>query len=621
MRKLENVVQDLTKLIESERRGFQALLAQQSAPQNANGSIDGEAKTPASNASSGLSRNLSVFTDRKESDENGMRTPGSNHSSNFSTTSTAQSTFPKHSFGSQFMDLASVRPTPSQAQICFEAFQKKVDPLVKVVHIPSVEAIILRKTYDESAITRGEDALLLTICFTAAITMSDSEIEGCWGMPKNAALITRRCAVEQALLEMDPSTVEELAMLQAFVLYLSFNRFMDETKLTWAICALAKCISSSLQFGPRFSAFDSELEKRLWWQLWYLDQRAAEDHGRTPSLEIDFYPDLPLNINDDDLVVGTDIAPVPRVEWTDMSFCLMRFEIAKASQEIGGVFPHYHGLLDNEPSLLPAKEITIKACHRKIQSTFLAYCVGSDPIHWLARHVARVLVAELWFKLYGSLQPSPQTEATHVRLVQMATDIVDIPKLLEQDPKAMQWSWLIDAYIHYIPLAFILTEACQLPSSEVLQRAWKVAAAGFTRWSGDIKISKNGEVLSVLMAKARVAKEGKQQSQFTKPIMSNATNANMSTTRSSHSRSHSRMSENPYMANPNPYYANLGGEFSDLAFVLDESVLNDINFSLASQVVMQPGDPGSYLAGNEYDIPDWTAYDQNIPSINFQGAR
>ncbi|KAF2502435.1 hypothetical protein BU16DRAFT_521162 [Lophium mytilinum] len=633
MRKLETVVQDLTKLIESERRGFQALLAAQANPAqsqspSAGDGYDSGVKTPSSNhsstgsgmqASRGSSRNLSVNTDKYESTENGMRTPASNNSSGYSTSSTIQSTFPKQSLGNPFMDLAAVRPTPSQAQYCFQAFLDKVDPLVKIVHKPSLEAIILRRTYNEEALTKGEDALLLTICFTAAITMSDSEVEGCFKMPKNAALITRRCAVEQALLESDPSTIEELAMLQAFVLYLSFNRFMDSTKLTWAICALAKCISSSLQLGS-YSAFDSEMEKRLWWQLWYLDQRAAEDHGLTPSMEIDFCPSLPLNINDRDLIPDTDLLPVPRVEWTEMSFCLMRFEIAKASEQIGGLFPHYHGLHDNEPSLLPAKESTIKTCHRTIQSTFIRYCVGSEPIHWLARHVARVLVAELWFKLYGSLKPSPQTEGTHIRLVQMASDIVDIPKLLKEDAKARQWSWLLDAYIHFLPLAFILTESCQLPSSEIMDRAWTVAEAGFTRWSGDIKISKNGEILSVLMAKARAYKEGKQQPQIPKAFMGSATNATMSG-----STSLAGVADNPYMVNP--YYENLGGEFSDLSFVLDNSALNNFNFQIAGQGPMHAGNmyqdvnPGDYLANPGYEMLDYNAFDQTVPGIKFPEAR
>ncbi|KAF2817116.1 uncharacterized protein BDZ99DRAFT_9309 [Mytilinidion resinicola] len=569
--------------------------------------------------SRGSSRNLSVNTDKYESIDNGMRTPASNNTSTYSTSSTVQSTFPQQSLSNPFMDLAAVRPTPSQAQLCFHAFLEKVDPLVKVVHKPSLEAIILRRTYDEGALTKGEDALLLTICFTAAITMSDSEVEGCFKMPKNAALITRRCAVEQALLESDPSTIEELAMLQAFVLYLSFNRFMDSAKLTWAICALAKCISSSLQLGS-YSAFDSEMEKRLWWQLWYLDQRAAEDHGLTPSMEIDFSPSLPLNINDHDLVADTDLLPVPRIEWTEMSFCLMRFEIAKASEQIGGLFPHYHGLHDNEPSLLPTKEATIKACHRTIQSTYIRYCVGSDPIHWLARHVARVLVAELWFKLYGSLKPSPQTEATHIRLVQMASDIVDIPKLLKEDAQARQWSWLIDAYIHYLPLAFILTESCQLPNSEIMERAWKVAEAGFTRWSGDIKISKNGEILSVLMAKARAYKEGKQRFQFSQTFTTNPTNATMSG-----SGSLAAATEHPYMAHS--YYENLGGEFSDLAFVLDNSALNNFNFQTSGQGPLQATNmyqdvnPGEYLSNAGYELLDYNAFDQTVPSIKFPEAR
>lgn len=70
-----------------------------------------------------------------------------------------------------------------------------------------------------------------------------------------------------------------------------------------------------------------ELRRRLWAQICYLDFRAAEDHGFTPSIhESDFDTRRPLSLDDVDLIEG--VAPSVSLgdapKFTDMTIYLLR---------------------------------------------------------------------------------------------------------------------------------------------------------------------------------------------------------------------------------------------------------------------------------------------------------
>ncbi|OAT01374.1 C6 transcription factor [Blastomyces dermatitidis ER-3] len=64
------------------------------------------------------------------------------------------------------------------------------------------------------------------------------------------------------------------------MVFLSIGIFMDETKFAWALTALARRLVCSM--SAELSPFAKEVHRRLWKQLWYLDRRAVEDHGRFP---------------------------------------------------------------------------------------------------------------------------------------------------------------------------------------------------------------------------------------------------------------------------------------------------------------------------------------------------
>ncbi|KFY90814.1 hypothetical protein V498_05812 [Pseudogymnoascus sp. VKM F-4517 (FW-2822)] len=401
------------------------------------------------------------------------------------------------SFNYPASETASLLPSPTQTQICWREFLENVDQLAKVLHTPSAQSILRKAVSNPASLNNGQKALLFAIYFSSVSSMSAEDAEDCFKMDKTATLAMYRAATEQALTAADFLVTDDLITFQAFVLFLSFSHFAQDAKLVWALTGLARrlCISTS-----NSSPFTKEMHKRLKWQLWYLDRRASDDHGKdacSPDPMKDW--ELPLNINDGDIDPTMTVVPTPRKGWTEMSFCLIRFGIANTSR-----------LLEGDLSQ-SQKERMINECGFKIQRDHLRYCDNSQAIHWLAQHVSYVMISEMWIKLYNdewlSNNSSSGIHVTRNQILLTAIDIVDTPRRLEAEPQAKRWKWLLKAYLQYHPLAFLLNELCHSQQSETLERAWAVTESAFSRWTDDNKKSKNGEFLLEMMDKAKAIRE------------------------------------------------------------------------------------------------------------------
>ncbi|KFY18500.1 hypothetical protein V493_08568 [Pseudogymnoascus sp. VKM F-4281 (FW-2241)] len=400
------------------------------------------------------------------------------------------------SFNNFASETASLLPSPTQTQICWRAFLENVDQLAKILHTPSVQSILRKAVNNPASLNNGQKALLFAIYFSSISSMPVEDVEDCFKMDKTTTLAMYRAATEQALTSADFLVTDDLVTFQAFVLFLSFSRFAQDAKLVWALTGLARrlCIPTS-----NSSPFTKEIHKRLKWQLWYLDRRASDDHGKdacSPDPMKDW--ELPLNINDEDMDPAMTVAPTPRKGWTEMSFCLIRFGIANTSRLLEGDFSQNQ------------KEKMINECGFKVQRDHLRHCDNSQPIHWLAQHVSYVMISEMWIKLYNdewlSNNYSSGIHVTRNQILLTAIDIVDTPRRLEAEPQAKRWKWLLVAYLQYHPLAFLLNELCHGQQSDTLERAWAVTEDAFKRWTDDNKTSKNGEFLLKMMDKAKAVR-------------------------------------------------------------------------------------------------------------------
>jgi hypothetical protein len=130
------------------------------------------------------------------------------------------------------------------------------------------------------------------------------------------------------------------------------------------------------------SASEKELRKRLWWQIILLDSRAAGMSAvGTSILSFTWNTKLPLNVNESDSSSEMGVLPQGHKRTTDMTFCLIRCEIAEFLRQIRAtrVIDVKWGEFGNPSVPLADKLVRIHDFEQHLHTKYLNYCDPQNP--------------------------------------------------------------------------------------------------------------------------------------------------------------------------------------------------------------------------------------------------
>ncbi|KAK5122667.1 hypothetical protein LTR85_003930 [Meristemomyces frigidus] len=386
-------------------------------------------------------------------------------------------------FSSQNVDLLSLHPLPNQIPQYWEAYKDRVDPLVKVLHIPTIEATVLSAASHLANLSKGFEALLFAIYYGAVTSLLPHDCLLKFGEEKSVLLSRYRFAVEQALARANFLTTEEAVVLQAFVIFLICLRRNSDARVIWTLTGLVVRIAQTIGIhrdGSHFglAPFEVEMRRRLWWQVCILDTRASEDHGCDPTIiEQAFDTKMPLNVNDVDISPGMKEFPPERQGCTDISFCLIRFEVANTFRRINYVPPGPMRCTEFFATVtLQDKEKWITECHQRLEERYLKHCDMSVPLFWVTATVSRLMMSKMWLMVYHPFQRqdsgSSLSSETKEKLFITSLENIEYAMLLETEARTMKWGWLFRTYMQWHALAFMLSELCHRTSGDLVERAW-----------------------------------------------------------------------------------------------------------------------------------------------------
>ncbi|RDL42451.1 uncharacterized protein BP5553_02430 [Venustampulla echinocandica] len=424
-------------------------------------------------------------------------------------------------YNSSDVDLAQLHPLPSQIPFYWQTFLDNVHPLVKILHAPTMTKTIKEVQTNLDSLSKSTEALMFSIYFATITSMNGQEVQTNFGVSKDFLLKQYRFGVEQALARAGLLNTSEIVTVQAFVLFLICVRRHDDTRFVWTLTGLAIRIAQSLGLhrdGAKFGLkpFDIEMRRRLWWQVFILDTRASEDHGADPAiLDYTFDTEYPTSCNDEDLDPSATELPSRRPGVSEMTFCLIRYEICSLSRRISynqlGGIPYRDG---PRSMTLEEKEKLVRETASHLEETYLKYCEDAGPLYWVAATVARLITAKISLILYHPLtqpgKPSTLSQDTRDRLLMASIEIFEYSRVLEEESSTKQWGWLFQTYIQWHAIAFILGELCTRPPSVIVDRAWRAVDSIFGTWDARLVQSKSGMLwkpLKTLMAKARRKRE------------------------------------------------------------------------------------------------------------------
>ncbi|RYP18681.1 hypothetical protein DL765_003816 [Monosporascus sp. GIB2] len=388
-------------------------------------------------------------------------------------------------YKSSEVDLSKLRPLPSQIPFIWQVYVENVDPLVKILHVPTMNKIIRDCRNSMNNLSPGLEALMFAICFGSITSMEEDEVRLNFGVEKATLVNKYRFATEQAFAKADFLTTSELVVVQAFTLFLFLVLRYDNTRFSWTLTGLAIRIAQSLGLhreGTRFAElkpFDVEMRRRLWWSLCLLDLRSAEDQGTELTIVEGAHDTrLPLNVNDSDLSPDMADFPQERQGVTDMSFSLVRFEVCDLARKMytaaSAISPNPHDL---HPTGQEREDWIVEA-YGRIEEKYLKGTINKDsnPLHWVASIIARVIMAKLSLIIYHPAileRDGPElSQKIRDRLFLSSVEVVEYVQIVNAEQRCRQWRWHFQTYSQWHAVAYLLLEICQRPWTSSAERGW-----------------------------------------------------------------------------------------------------------------------------------------------------
>lgn len=297
----------------------------------------------------------------------------------------------------------------------------------------------------------------------------------------------------------------------------SSTRANDDSLFTWTLTGLAIRLAHALGLHrenpkARLSPSQTELRRRLWWQIIHLDMRCSEDRGTDPFvLDNSFNTKQPLNIHDRDMYPESMEPIVERQEFTAMTKTYVSSLFWSTGVRISYVSP----VRDTKGNLPAAtsfdeKVFLIDQLEKRLESQVLTYCDPANPLAWSTSVVVRLVMARLRLAVYhppmhDDRSPSHQF-VNRDDVLKTAIQILEYSHLLNSEPAVAKWSWHFRTHVQWHALAATLAELCVQNRGALVERAWKIVNVVFDDWATRIADSRNGMLwrpIKKLMSKAQ----------------------------------------------------------------------------------------------------------------------
>lgn len=122
--------------------------------------------------------------------------------------------------GGTMASVTSSHPPAVQILQLWQFYISNINPLLKISHVLTLQPQIVSAMANTSRISRPLEALMFSIYFAAATSLTDDEVQNTFGEDRSVLLGRFHNATRQALVNAGFMRSTELSVLQALLLYL-----------------------------------------------------------------------------------------------------------------------------------------------------------------------------------------------------------------------------------------------------------------------------------------------------------------------------------------------------------------------------------------------------------------
>ncbi|KAJ6114823.1 hypothetical protein N7486_000601 [Penicillium sp. IBT 16267x] len=355
-------------------------------------------------------------------------------------------------------------------------------------------------------------ALLFAICYAAVVTMPTKE---CWhefNESKDKTLQRYRTGVENHLTLANDRQSSEIIVLQALMIYLICGRCdeagPDVRDLTPVAINIAQK-NGLHEDNPRLSFFDLEMRRRIWWHIYILDVRTAENFGTDPHIhEPSTRFKLPLNIND--TILHPDMTEKPQTNSgkTEMLFSLVRFKISDFARRM--VFSNNFCQQNGYKILSPLEKCkAIDEFRDQIEKEYLSYCDNNIPLDHITLTSSRLILVKLKLSVSKPQDRQNQHILSQECFRNTCMDVMEGSRLLRLYEKGKEWLWLFQTYLEWDALIYLFINLSLVPTGDGVSAAWRIADDVYEYWKnrGDVRLNGRWEQIEEFRSQALIAKD------------------------------------------------------------------------------------------------------------------
>ena len=386
-------------------------------------------------------------------------------------------------------------PPSERIHQLWQIFIENVDPLTKVVHVPTLRPAIQKAASNIETIPRNFEALIFAIYGAAIMSIKDEECKQRFCEPRKTLLSRYISATKIALSRAKFMGTMSLVVLQALVLHLFSVRDIYEPRAVWSLTGVAVRIAQGMGLerdgeSLGMPPFEVEMRRRIWWLLKTHDFRTAELCGLAKFRDLDTGAEntkWPTNVNDDELYPGMPSLPAESNALTDVVFVVLRYEFTNFAAGRIARF-RQQGKNSSQFSLHASGsdkaeiEEAFKEVEELLETKYLRYCDPSQPLHLMTMIIARAAMNVIRFlthhpRRWVSIEQTPLSERQWVWGISIK--LLEQQNMVQSNPLLKQFAWHITYFFLWHVFIHVLDTLRADPLIADAEKAWRIICTAY----------------------------------------------------------------------------------------------------------------------------------------------
>ncbi|KAF3393744.1 Transcription factor vrtR1 [Penicillium rolfsii] len=480
-------------------------------------------------------------------------------------------------------------PSHTDAMQLWKTYTENVEPICKVLHIPSTGVMIESVSQRPEIASKAEECLMFSIYHCAIFSISEEECMKMFNQDRSIMMKQFHAAARQALVNASFMKTTEIAVLQAFYLYLLSSRYAYDPHTYWILTGISARIGQRIGLhrdGENLGLppYEVEMRRRLFYQVFPHDSRASQSAGIDyVSLPEAWDTRPPLNINDDQIWPAMTEKPVEQTGATDMMFCLSRAYVGKRLAESGKSINRAGPW--NSSDSREAEEV-ISAAESEVEEKFIRYCDIVNPLHFLTIGLARSGMTAMRLKLrLPKVRDQTATDQERKELFQLAQKTLDTDAAVHAHGGISRFQWHIKPFFlwgtrdSFIFMLTTLLKQRDLLSHDQIEAAWQ-SVAELYRNHDELFDSRQALSMAMRTLALKAWDSWRSSSRASEPEF-------ISKLRSLRKNQDERHQQSDTLINPGAASSN----------------------NLSSSIGMPGADDLDVVEGLEFDVDDWISWD------------